>query len=362
MAKKPLILLSFSIAAVASAFIIDGYSAPSARAQKTGAEAISPSVTSPPTAIGQKTYPTIASDAWLAPSAFSRLAFNTPVLVDNKGGKQHLALISRDMLNPPQSQCTLANLKDCGIAINKPGREVRLVIQWRQSELRAWAYERSEVDNTPPQLPKPPNSSTPIVNPPMWSNEAKIITYSPSPEINEGLHSNLSWEAQCGSTSCLFKPLPPVPLTPPVFSTPELLAPPNLIFCPPEPTYRVTETLPDGIVRTVTTPPPTKKAPSCVEVEVKSPDPQPSVTPPQKVSPAADIHRLTIYISSQEFKLDGKDGVFPINAPLAKALREAKSSAVKIITPRKWEATINPEAVKNLSVIYKESSSSQTQR
>jgi hypothetical protein len=48
----------------------------------------------------------------------------------------------------------------------------------------------------------------------------------------------------------------------------------------------------------------------------------------------------------------GKDGIFPISAPLAKAVREAKSSAVKIITPRKWEATINAEAVRNLSVIY----------
>ena len=80
------------------------------------------------------------------------------------------------------------------------------------------------------------------------------------------------------------------------------------------------------------------------------------------MSSAADIHRLIIYVGSQEFQLDGKDGVFPINAPLAKALREAKSSAIKIITPRKWEATINPEAVKNLSVIYQESGSSRTQR
>jgi hypothetical protein len=86
-AQKPLSFLSFLIAAIASAFILDGHSAPNARAQKTGAEAISPSV-------GQKSYPTIASDDWRDPPVFGKLPFNTPVLIDNKGGKQHLALIS----------------------------------------------------------------------------------------------------------------------------------------------------------------------------------------------------------------------------------------------------------------------------
>lgn len=346
--------------------MIDGYSAPSVRAQKAGAEVVSPSVTSSPTAIGQKSYPTVASDDWLHPRAYGK-PFNIPVLVDNKGGKQHLALISQDDLNPPQSQCTLANLKDCGISINKPGREVRLVTQWRQNELLAWAYERSEVDNTPPKLPEPPRSSPPIGNPPVWSNTATIVRYTPLPEINEGLHRNLSWEAQCGSTSCLFKPLPPVPPTPPVFPTPPTPpAPPK--FCPPQPpSVILRETLPDGTVREERIETSTQKDPSCVEVGSselgsKPPAPKLPVTRPQQASTAKDVYRLTVYVGSQEFQLDGKDGVFPINAPLAKALREAKSSAVKIITPRKWEATINPEAVRNLSVIYQESKSSQMPR
>lgn len=341
MARKPLSLLSFTIAAIASAFMIDGYSAPSVRAQKAGAEVVSPSVTSSPTAIGQKSYPTVASDDWLHPRAYGK-PFNIPVLVDNKGGKQHLALISQDDLNPPQSQCTLANLKDCGISINKPGREVRLVTQWRQNELLAWAYERSEVDNTPPKLPEPPRSSPPIGNPPVWSNTATIVRYTPLPEINEGLHRNLSWEAQCGSTSCLFKPLPPVPPTPPVVEMP----------CPMRVEF-VEKTLPDGGSRVERI---FVEDPSCVKkgssgVESRTPAPKPPVIP-----------RITVYVGSQQFQLDGKEGIFPISVSLAKALREAKSSAVKIITPRKWEATINPDAVRNLSVIYQEPRSSQMPR
>jgi hypothetical protein len=102
--------------------------------------------------------------------------------------------------------------------------------------------------------------------------------------------------------------------------------------------------------------------PGTADREEYCPDATPKQPSPKQVSPITNPLKLTLYIGSQEFKLDGKDGVFPINAPLAKALREAKSSTVKIITPRKWEAMINPEAVKNLSVIYQESGSSQMRR
>ncbi|NJN92356.1 MAG: hypothetical protein HC878_19645 [Leptolyngbyaceae cyanobacterium SL_5_14] len=358
MAQKPLIFLSFSIAAIASAFILDGHSAPNARAQKTGAEAISPS-------IGQKSYPTLESDDWLSPRTFSnKSVFNTPVLIYAEGGKQRLALLSRDLLSFPQPQCSLSNLKDCGISANNPGREVRLVTQWSQSELRAWAYESLEVDNTRPKPPEPPNSGSPILNKPLWSpDKATIITYTPSPEVNEGLHRNLSWEAHC-SIVCLFKPLKPLEanLKPPEYK----VSPP--VICPPAPPEVVlTETLPDGTVRRERIETSTKKDPSCVDIgssgtESKPPALKPPVTSPQAASPARDVYRLTDYVGSQEFQLESKDGGFPIKPSLAKALREAKSSTVKIITPRKWEAPINPEAVKNLSVIYQESGSSQIRR
>lgn len=305
-------------------------------AQKTGAEAISPSV-------GQKSYPTIASDDWRDPPAFGELPFNTPVLIDNKGGKQHLALISRDMLTP---LCRPGNLEGCNISVNKPGREFRLVTHWSQSELRAWAYERSEVDNTPPKPPETPKTGNTPFNPSLWSpGKATIVRYTPLPEINEGLHWNLSWEAYCGSTVCSFKPLKPVPPTPPT--------PPEFNFCPPGVSGRIVDK--DGkVVEEL----PAQKAPSCVEVGSLKPESKPATsTPKPPVLP-----QLTVYVGSQKFLLDGKEGIFPISASLAKALREAESSVVKIITPRKWEATINPEAVRNLSVIYQESKSSQMPR
>jgi hypothetical protein len=243
-----------------------------------------------------------------------------------------------------------------------------LVTQWRRGELLAWAYERLEVDNTPPKLPEPPESSKPngiVPIPKPIPGKATIVKYTPLPEINEGLHWNLSWEAQCDSTTCLFKPLQPVPPTRPVPPTPP--APPNFNFCPPEVESAIVETLPDGTVRKTRIETPTKKDPSCVEVgaselESKPPALKHLATRTQQASTARDVYRLIVYVGSQEFQLDGKDGVFPINVPLAKALREANSSAVKIITPRKGEATINPDAVRNLNVIYQESRSSQMQR
>lgn len=345
MVQKPLILLSFLIAAIASAFILDGYSAPNARAQKPGAEAISPSV-------GQKSYPTIGSNYWHSPDIFGRSRlFNTPVLINNEGGNQHLALISRDTLSPPSSKCSLGDLEGCGMFINKPGREFGLVVQWSLNELSAWAYEKLEEDNTPPKLPEPPKSGS--IPQPIFSDKATIITYTPSSEVNEGLYQNLTWKTYCGSTSCsLSEPQKPVP---PVITIP----PP----CPPPSDEAVIETLPNGTVRTRTIETHSKD-PSCEEFRSsvlgsQPPTPKPSATPAPK---PPVIPRITVYVGSQEFQLDGKEGVFPISASLAKALREAKSSTVKIITPRKWEATINPDAVKNLSVIYQESGSSRTQR
>ncbi|MEB3292469.1 MAG: hypothetical protein VKJ24_04860 [Synechococcales bacterium] len=231
-----------------------------------------------------------------------------------------------------------------------------MVMQWRQGELLAWAYEKLEVDNTPPKLPEPPESRKPNGGiapiPKPIPGRATIVRYTPLPEINEGLHWNLSWEAQCDGTSCLFKPLPPLTVEPP--------KPPK--FCLPGVSGVVVDE--DGKVVGEL---PAQKDPSCVEAgssgtESKPPAPKSSATPPQATSPARDVYRLIVYVGSQEFQLDGKDGIFPISASLAKALREATSSTVKIITPRKWEATINPEAVKNLSAIYQESGSSRTQR
>lgn len=310
MAQKSLTFVSSLIAAIAVGLLAERSSNLNAVAHTVVSQSSPSPARTVPNTTNQKNYPVVEEDDWLNP--FAKLPLNQPTLIGKKGSKQDLAELSVDILNPPRTPPTIIITK------NSP-RQYRLVTQWKQNELRVYAYEilkTCEADSCSEKVdPSPVNQGLFRIN--QWDRTCSVPRSSgPRPTS-----PSLVYGQQVGCSRPLMTPI----LTPEDGENlarrwaglPVILKLPSLVMAP------------DGTTRT-------------------------------------DI-QLVIYVDNKPFILgsadgtDGERGVFPINAALAKALEET-TSPVRVLIPSNWEAVINRDAIKSLNVLYQKSGMSQKQR
>jgi hypothetical protein len=299
MVRKSLTFVSFLVVVIAAGLLTERPSNLKAIAQTVVSQSSPSPAMAAPSTTQQKNYPVVEEDAWLNP--FAKLPLNKPTIIGKQGSKQDLAVLSVDILNPPRTPPTII------IPKNSP-RQYRLATQWKQNELRVYAYEIYK------------------------TCEASSCTErtDPSP-VNQGL-----FRVSKRSVTCVSRPGLPS-------SGSGSLPNPSQQYC----------TIPyaDPIVEPI----PTSRVLSSPKV-VMADD-----------GTTRSERQLVVYIGTQKFILgsaDGSDaesGVFPINTALAKALKET-TSPVRVLTPSNWEAVINQDAVKSLNVLYQESGMGQKQR